>query len=149
MLSLVPALTDAGRFTTITTYANAWDTRATGNGCSPSGCVPQNTRDGEILPESRWSCKEDLPDDNCELLFTFGEPVDVEQIRIAFYNGDERTRSLKIWVNGKPYTKVQSRGETRGFEDFTLDATAVRSIMLEGLSMEGDEWISITEVSEQ
>lgn len=72
--------------------------------------------------------------------------MDIEQIRIAFHKGDQRTSRMKVWLNGSPYTLIESSGETLDFEDFLLEAKGVKKVMLEALGMPGDGWISITEV---
>lgn len=139
---------DAGQKTIVTANADAWDTRVSGSGCSPSGCVPANTRDGSIAEGSRWSCKEDLlNNEQCVIHFTFLEPQDIVELKIAFYKGDERTRRLKILLNNRVYSTINSSGVTSDFETFVLNSDETSSISLEGLGMAGDEWISITEVS--
>lgn len=146
------ALQEVGSLTTVSVTADGWDERTTGAGCSPNGCTAENTRDGSTNPTSRWSCKADLLDDNdknhnCELTFGFEDPQDIEQVRIAFYKGDERTRELKVKVNGYNFVTIVSSGETSDYEDFDLNAEGVSSMVLEGLGLAAEEWISITEAS--
>lgn len=131
-------------FTDVSVSSEAWDTRT--SECSPSGCFPANTRDGSLEPASRWSCKEDLHDDQCVIEFDFAEPQDIEEMQIAFYKGDMRTREFKLLINGKVINTFESSGETTDFEIFKIDASDVSSIALEGLGMAGDEWLSIIEV---
>ena len=65
-------LVEAAERTTVTVHANGFDERTSGSGCSLSGCVAANARDG--APSTRWSCKEDLIDGkNCEITFEFDD----------------------------------------------------------------------------
>ena len=137
-------LVDAGERTTVAGIANAFETRTSGFGCAPDGSTAANTRDGDI--STRWSCKEDHLDDKCEVMYTFEEPQDIVRVLNAFYKGKDRTRELKIKLNGSSRSVIQSSGETDGFEDFELNANETETLTLEGLGLRGDEWISITEV---
>ncbi|CAN0410730.1 unnamed protein product, partial [Ascophyllum nodosum] len=137
-------LVDAGEKTTVAVIANAFDTRTSGSGCAPDGCTAANTRDGDI--STRWSCKEDLLDSNCQIMYTFEEPQDIVRMLIAFYKGDERTRKLNVKLNGSARSVIQSSGETDGFESFELETDETETLTLEAVNLRGDEWISITEV---
>lgn len=140
-------LVDARETTEVTVRANAWDGRTSGYGCSPNGCIPQLTRDGSTRGESRWSCKEGLlGGKNCVITFEFEEPQDIVDMRISFYKGDERTRKLKIRLNGRVAKTIESSGETTGFETFPLNTEETATLSLEGLGLSRDEWISLTEV---
>ena len=90
---------------------------------------------------------DDDENHNCELTFGFEDPQDIVQVRIAFYQGDERTRKLKVKVNGYNFVTIVSSGETNDYEDFDLNAEGVSSIVLGGLGLADEEWISITEAS--
>ncbi|CAN0279349.1 unnamed protein product [Ascophyllum nodosum] len=139
------ALVDAGTKTKVTETANAYDTRTSGYGCAPDGCEAANTRDGDF--STRWSCMEDLLDGkNCEITYTFEEPQDIVRILIAFYKGDERTRELKVKINGSGQYVINSSGETTEFESFEINADETETLTLEGLDLPGKGWIAITEV---
>ena len=106
--------------------------------------MAENTRDGSL--STRWSCSENLNDGrNCEITFDFNEPQDIELMRIAFFKGDERTREIKVEVNGSRRVVIESSGETLDFEDFQLTADEATTVTLEGLGLSGSEWISLTE----
>ena len=137
-------LVDASEKTTVAVVANTFDTSTSGNGCAPDGCTAANTRDGDI--STRWSCKEDLLDINCEIMYTFEEPQNIVRMLIAFYKGDERTRELNVKLNGSTQSIIQSSGETDGFESFELETDETETLTLEAVNLQGDEWISITEV---
>ncbi|CAM9830288.1 unnamed protein product, partial [Ectocarpus sp. 12 AP-2014] len=57
------------------------------------------TRDGIYTDiESRWSCATRLVPDKgpCQIEFTFAEPQNIVEIQVAFWKGDERTRTLGV-----------------------------------------------------
>ena len=129
-------------------YANAYDERTSGAGCSPDGCVPENTRDEEVWANSRWSCKEDLEDELCKITYYFDEPQDIEQLRIAFHKGDENRRWLRVSLNGDTYSTIESSGNTLGYQTFYLNSDETEELCLEAVGLDSDEWISIPEVHE-
>lgn len=149
--------TEAGEVVTVTASANGFDQRTDEDegGCAPSGCTAENTRDGDLEDTSRWSCSLELVEEaggaageQCRIVYDFSEPLDVNSVSIAFFNGDERTRTLNIEVNGDQHTAVTSGGITSGFEAFDLNVEGVLSIGLESVGLDGDEvdFLSITEV---
>ena len=139
-------LVDAGERTTVAVIANALDPRTSEVGCASDGCKAANAADGYL--STRWSCKEDLLD-AYQIMYTFEEPQDVVRVLIAFYKDEDRTRKLKVKLNGSlRYEVIQSSGETGGFERFELDTEENETLTLEGVDLQGDEWITITEVSQ-
>ena len=140
------ALVDASYRTTVTVDANAYDERTSGSGCSPDGCVPANTRDNDIWANSRWSCKEDLEGERCRITYYFDEPQDIVQMRIAFHKGDENQRWLTVRLNGSTYSTIESSGSTLDYQTFYLNSDETADLSLEAVGLDGDEWISITEV---
>ena len=137
---------DAGVRTTVTVEANAYDERTSGSGCSPDGCKPENTRDRSRAVNSRWSCKGDLEDENCKITYRFDEPQDIVKMRIAFHKGNENERDLKIKLNGRTHSTIESSGNTLWYQTFELDTDETEKLSLEAVNLDGDEWISITEV---
>ena len=133
--------------------ANGYDERTSGSGCSPSGCVPYNTRDGEPWSNSRWSCKGEIldksdRDDGCCIWYTFEEPQDIEEVSIAFDRGTERTRCLDVFSNGKKIDTINSSGKTSDFEWFNIytdETKELRFCLCDPKSNE-NVWLSITEV---
>lgn len=67
-------------------------------GCGEDGCQPELTRDGSVDLESRWACAQNLDPDGglCEIAFMFEEPQDIMEIQVAFFKGDERSRTLQV-----------------------------------------------------
>lgn len=99
-------IVEVGMKTGVSVVATAHDARASltsdEGGCGEygyGGCEPMLTRDGitsEI--ESRWSCATKIVEDEgpCEIEFIFDEPQDIVDIEVAFWMGDERTRTLEV-----------------------------------------------------
>ncbi|CAM9729785.1 unnamed protein product, partial [Pylaiella littoralis] len=140
-------LVDAREKTHVTQKASAYDHRSKEEeGCDPDGCKADFTRDQDQSDDSRWSCQEDLMDDNCEIKYEFDEPQDIVRLDVQFYKGDERSRTLKITSNDGFRQIVESSGHSQGFEEFDVDTRGSSWLTLEGLGMDGDEWLSITEV---
>ena len=131
--------------TLVSVSANGYDERASESGCSPNGCVAENTRDGSL--STRWSCKESLlGGGNCKIPYIFDDPQAVGVMRIALYKGSEGTRRLKVTINGSTYSEIVSSGQTDQFEDFDLNVDKVGEVSLEGLGLGSDDWISFFEV---
>lgn len=133
--------------TGVTASANGWDPRPNGFGCAPDGCVPANVLNASIDDDSRWSC---LPSrsliDVCELTFTFDEPQDIFEMRLAMWKGNRRSRTLNVWVDGVLSATVETSAITLEYEAYELSATQASVIVLQGAGPEEDVWISITGV---
>ena len=82
--------------------------------------------------------------DACELTIDFDEPQDVVRLKMALYEGDERTRSVNVWVDGVFTHTITSSGTTTGFETYDLIAPGATTVVLQGV--DDSEWLSITEV---
>lgn len=138
--------------TTVTVGASAYDERTEGYGCSPDGCKPDNTRDGNLDYESRWSCKGDLleGDRGCCIEYFFEEPQDIVRLDIVFHKGTERTRVLNVYNNDEYYSQIESSGSSSDYEEFALDSdeTAALALCLDDPENTGDDWLSLTEVGD-
>lgn len=105
-LPTVDGSVEVGTKTEVGISATAYDMRpgsaSGGVGCGEvggDGCTPANSRDGVASDvESRWSCAAKLVDGDgpCQIEYTFGEPQDIVDIQVAFWKGDERTRTLEV-----------------------------------------------------
>ncbi|CAM9254998.1 unnamed protein product [Ectocarpus sp. 13 AM-2016] len=148
---------EVGEVTTVTVTTNAFDTRTDDDGCTPDGCTAENTRDGDLTDNSRWSCSAALVEaaggaagEECQIVFELGEAQLVTSVSVAFFKGDTRTRTLNINVNGELLEVVTSSGTTSGLETFELDAGAgapgVLSLGMESSGLTADEFLSIMEV---
>ncbi|CAN0170824.1 unnamed protein product [Ectocarpus sp. 4 AP-2014] len=148
---------EAGEVTTVTVSTNAFDARTDDDGCAPDGCTGENTRDGDLTDNSRWSCSAGLVEaaggaagEECKILFELGATQLVTSVSVAFFKGDTRTRTLNINVNGELFEVVTSGGTTSGLETFELDggagAPGVLSLGMESSGLTADEFLSIIEV---
>ncbi|CAM9886236.1 unnamed protein product, partial [Pylaiella littoralis] len=144
---------EAGSKTTVGVTTSAYDDRpgeSEGDvGCGERGCLPDLAHDGvgEEDPESRWSCaKEIVPDGGqCEITFTFDSPQDVADVQVAFWEGDERTRTLKVKINGDEIGEYESYpGST--FNSFGIQENGVHTVAMESVGIDNDVWISLLEV---
>ncbi|CAM9824138.1 unnamed protein product, partial [Ectocarpus fasciculatus] len=155
-LPTVNGAVEVGTKTEVGVSATAHDVRPGSHGgevgCGEVGglgCTATNTRDGiysEI--ESRWSCSTKLLDDEgpCQIEFTFAEPQAIEDIQVAFWKGNERTRTLLVHINGELTHNHESYAEDT-FNTLGVTATEVTTVMLESTALLSDEWISLLEVS--
>lgn len=147
---------EAGEVTTVITWANAYDEKllSTG-GCDPYGCTAELTRDSDLSPSSRWSCKYAVDNAPCVIWYEFGDALHVEQIEMGFYKGDERTRAFSVTTfNANDDTEVTydftSSGETLGYDVFVLNASeAVSKLYVTPTDPNYYDWLSITEVSKR
>ena len=95
-------LVEAVTKTTIGVSTNTFDTRVGealgGVGCGQDGCGPELTRDGSVDLESRWACAQKLNPGGglCEIGFVFEDPQDIFEVEVAFFKGDERSRTLQV-----------------------------------------------------
>ncbi|CAM9160508.1 unnamed protein product [Ectocarpus sp. 4 AP-2014] len=147
--SALAAVVEASTLATVTVAAPLYDTTVTASdgGCSPTGCIGDNTRDGDATSlESRWSCKPALGDAGsvCRITYGLGIQYQLTGLNIAMYRGDERTRTLEINIDNLPYTVWTSSGTTTDFETIEVD-TMGRWIEIVGV-LEDSEWLSIMEV---
>ena len=99
--------------TDVDVAATGFDQRTGGSGCSPNGCVPENTRDTSFSANSRWSCQGDIldsanADEGCCITYFFEEPQDIVRLRMAFHKGDEDTRTLDVYDNGNYHSTITS-----------------------------------------
>ncbi|CAM9744801.1 unnamed protein product, partial [Hapterophycus canaliculatus] len=140
-------LVDARLRTTVSQSSSAYDNRVTEDGgCDPNGCTPALTRDQSLAASSRWSCSKQLNDAQCTITYEFGEPQDIDSLRITFHKGDERVRTLKIQDNTGFKTTITSSGTADGYETFDVYTDETSWMRMESLNLGSNEWISITEV---
>ncbi|CAB1096447.1 unnamed protein product [Ectocarpus sp. CCAP 1310/34] len=144
---------EAGSKTTVGVTATAYDDRpgesAGDVGCGEMGCLPDLAHDGvgEEDTESRWSCAEEIVPDGgqCEISFTFDSPQDITDVQVAFWKGDERTRTLKVKINGDKIGEYESYpGST--FNSFGIQENGVHTVTMESVGIDRDDWISLLEV---
>ncbi|CAN0206537.1 unnamed protein product [Ectocarpus sp. 12 AP-2014] len=154
----LPTVVDAvevGTKTEVGVSATAHDVRPGSSGddvgCGEVGglgCTATNTRDGIVSDtESRWSCATSLvPNEGpCQIEFTFAEPQTIVDIQVAFWKGNDRTRTLGVHVNGE-LTHTHESYTDSSFNTLGVTATEASTMMLESVALLSDEWISLLEV---
>ncbi|CAM9282699.1 unnamed protein product [Ectocarpus sp. 6 AP-2014] len=147
VLGTSSALVDARKRTTVNKWANAYDDRTSEyGGCDPDGCKASLTRDQSWQDESRWSCSEKLEDAQCKITYKFEEPQDIVRIKIKFYKGDERVRTLKLKGSDGFKKTITSSGTSSKYETWDINTDETKWLSMEALNLDDDEWISITEV---
>eukprot|EP00752_Nemacystus_decipiens_P008614 g7693.t1 len=140
---------EVGEVVGVTVSANAFDPdNGDEKGCPPDGCLPANTRDGDLEGISRWSCKRDLVEDGdeCHIVYEFSGALDIYSMWVAFYDGDTRTRTLDVVANGVSLFDVTSGGDSENLEEFVLNAEGVLALTLVSVGLEADDWLSVIEV---
>lgn len=124
----VAALVDARERTNVEVAANGYLDKI----CYPNGCIPENTRDGSTRNHSRWLCVGEYINGTggCWIEYYFDEPQDIVEIRIMFYKGTTRTRTLNVYANSQFHSQIQSSGVTNGYETFYLNTDETAELML-------------------
>lgn len=155
-LNIAAQSSEAGDVVVVSVVANAFDTRTDDVvGCPPDGCLPENTRDSDLEDISRWSCSRELVSDGggadgeeCRIVYEFSDALAaIYNMSVAFYRGEERTRTMNVEVNGVQVAVVESSGTTSGLETFELNAQNVLTLGLESVGLpEDDDFLSIIEV---
>lgn len=74
------------------------------------------------------------------------------ELQIAFYKGDERTRSFSVTTyNQDDQSQITydftSSGTTLGYESFTLNSDETYRLYITPAEPNYDDWLSITEVA--
>jgi hypothetical protein len=111
---------------------------------SDDGNVPQNTLDNDL--STRWSAKGS----GQWIKYDLGKLINVDNISIAFYEGNKRTEKFDIEIsqdesNWEKVYSGQSSGKTLEFESYKID-TEARYIKIIGLGNNINSWNSITEI---
>lgn len=113
---------------------------------SHDGNVPTNTVDKKL--STRWSASGD----GQWIRFDLGSQKRVDHVKIAFYQGNQRTSRFDIQVssNGTSWTNlltsVRSRGKSTRLETFNVPDTSARYVRYLGHGNSKSAWNSLTEV---
>ncbi|HEX7057521.1 MAG TPA: discoidin domain-containing protein, partial [Bacilli bacterium] len=112
---------------------------------SDDGNVPSNTLDKDLT--TRWSAKGD----GQWIKFDLGTSVTVGSIKIAWYQGDQRTSDFDVEVSadGTNWTQIysgSSSGYTTQLETYDFSDTTARYVRIVGHGNSSSDWNSITEV---
>lgn len=107
-----------------------------------------NVLDHSIEAISRWSCKaEAWVDETCELALVFDEPQEIMEMRMSLCKGDQRTRSVNVWVDGDLASTITSSVVTTAYETYELNESHVTTITLQAVDTRDNGWLSVTGVS--
>ncbi|CAM9225071.1 unnamed protein product [Ectocarpus fasciculatus] len=138
------ASVEAGTLATVTAVADLYEPSLSAeNGCDPSGCAAELTRDGDVSDESRWSCAPSLGG-TCSISYDLGAVRVLSELRLALYQGTTRVRTVDVAVDGSPATTWTSSGTTDGFESIDLTGYSGQDITITGV-LDDLEWVSIKE----
>ncbi|WP_394155080.1 polysaccharide lyase family 7 protein [Loktanella salsilacus] len=112
---------------------------------------PENTIDGDMDAESRWSSESQGGPRT--LLLDLGAEQNLTSVQIAFFKGDERKTKFAIEtsLDGEAFETVipeqQSGGTTGDFEAFELNSISAQFMRLTGFGNESNNWNSIVEIA--
>lgn len=115
---------------------------------SDDGHGPENTIDGNLSPESRWSSQG-----NGEWIqYDLTAQSLLTSVKIAFYLGDQRSSSFEVQVSmdGTTWTTVgsslQSSGTTLAFEEYDVTDAQANYVRIRCFGNSSSDWNSVTEV---
>jgi dihydroxyacetone kinase DhaKLM complex PTS-EIIA-like component DhaM len=109
------------------------------------GNVGSNTIDGNLT--TRWSAKGD----GQWIQYDLGSSHTLNQLAIAFYQGNQRSAEFEILISEDAITwdnilKATSSGTTLTQESYQIKGTPARYVRLVGYGNSINSWNSITEV---
>jgi hypothetical protein len=108
--------------------------------------VAENIYDDDL--NTRWSAEGSVQEIGVDL---GADSTMVDNIKIAWYKGDERTQDFKLWVKSTPSENWQlintltSSGTTNQFQEYAINAPA-RYVKIECNGNSENLWNSISEV---
>ncbi|CAM9695160.1 unnamed protein product [Ectocarpus sp. 6 AP-2014] len=136
---------EVGSLGTVTVEASFYDPSLTvDGGCDPSGCVADNTRDGDLSTASRWSCAPTLGGE-CSISYDLGTVYELDELRLAMYKGTERQVTMEVRIDDTLVTTWTSSGTTDDLEAIDLSGTSGQTVEITGV-LDDSEWLSIVEV---
>lgn len=65
---------------------------------------------------------------------------------MSLYKGDQRTRSVNVWVDGDLASTITSSGITTAYETYELNESHVTTITLQAVNTRDNGWLSVTRV---
>jgi hypothetical protein len=109
------------------------------------GNIPENTLDGDL--GTRWSADGQ----GQWIRYDLGSVQNIEEVRIAFYIGNQRTSTFDIQVsqNDTDWTTVLSTtsgGDTLQLQHFSFSSAPARYVRYLGYGNSQNNWNSLTEV---
>lgn len=117
--------------------------------CTPDGCIPEYTLDGNTA--TRWWCKGELiedGDEGCWIEYYFDEPQDIVEIGISFSMGTYRSSKLNVYADGAFQGEIPTGGPSIVYASFYLDTDEITKLKISLADWESfpSMWISIAEV---
>ncbi len=112
---------------------------------------PENTIDGNLDPDSRWSSESQGGPRT--LVLDLGAQQTLTALDIAWYKGDTRksTFSVETSTDGETYVETiaqrQTAGDTLDFERFEAGGVDAQFVRLTGVGNESNNWNSIVEIA--
>jgi hypothetical protein len=106
--------------------------------------VPANTTDGDL--NTRWSASGD----GHWIMYDIGTSATVNEVAIAWFQGDRRKSSfaIAVSVDGKTWNEVfsgDSSGTSNDFEAYSFPSVSARYVRITGYGNSVNLWNSITE----
>jgi len=124
---------------------------ATDDGLYEETHGPENTIDGDMDPDSRWSSEsQGTPK---ALVLDLGAEQTIKSLNIAWHKGDTRksTFSVESSSDGAEYTAAipsrQSGGTTLDFESYELNSVKAKFLRIVSNGNESNNWNSIVEIT--
>ena len=114
---------------------------------SNDGHIPENTLDGDLDPESRWSAQGDGE----WIEYDLGVTQSIHVVKLAWYKGDVRTSDydVQISLDGTNWITVAasqtSSGTTLDLEIVDVPNTSGRYVRIVGHGNSENDWVSLTE----
>lgn len=149
------ALTLYGQYATANKACDANDlltiVSATDDGLYEETHGPENSIDGNLDAESRWSNESQGTPKT--LLLDLGAVQTVKSVSVAWYKGDSRKAEFSIEAskNGSEFITVVpprlSGGTSLNFEPYAINAVSAQFIRIKGNGNESNDWNSVVEVS--
>lgn len=114
---------------------------------SHDGHGPENTIDGSLNPDSRWSSEGD----GKVLLLDLGVEATIAEVKTAWLNADERTAfyTLEASVDNSNWVTLVANGQSQGTESFgtdSFDRLTARYVRIVGHGNSVNQWNSLLEV---
>ncbi|CAM9542608.1 unnamed protein product [Ectocarpus sp. 13 AM-2016] len=89
-----------------------------------------------------------VPDEGpCQIEFSFADPQDIVNIHVAFWEGNGRTRTLDVYIDGELTHTHESYADST-FNTLGVTATEASTVMLKSIDLLSDEWVSLLEASD-
>ncbi|MDB4222996.1 polysaccharide lyase family 7 protein, partial [Granulosicoccus sp.] len=124
---------------------------ATDDGLYEETHGPENTIDGDLDADSRWSNESQGTPKS--LALNLGAIQTVKSINVAWHKGDSRKSQFSVDAssNGSDYESIvaerQSGGATLEFESYPFNAVQAQFLRINSNGNEANDWNSIVEVA--